>query len=56
MKLKKIIATAFLLVTLVSIPVKSEATTTSNPSFDDTVIDLTLDNGLSLYDSPPKPW
>ena len=56
MNFKKIIATAFLLVTLISFPVNSNATTTVIPSLDDTIIELPIDDGLILYDKPPKPW
>lgn len=56
MNFKKIIATAFLLVTLISFPTNSEATVTVIPSLDDIIIEQPIDDGLILYDKPPRPW
>lgn len=56
MNFKRIIATAFLLVTLLSFPCKSEATVTVIPTNDDFIIELPIDDGLILFDRPPRPW
>jgi hypothetical protein len=56
MNFKKFIATALLLVTLFSFPSNSEATVTIFPPIDDFIIELPIDDGLILYDRPPRPW
>jgi len=56
MTFKKIIATAFTFLALLSFPFDVNPPTDSVPVDDNIIIDLPIDDTLVLFGRPPKPW